>query len=112
MKTYKGKEIEVRVRPHGQRLSHYCIEYREKKRFNWFNRWERYCYTWHLSINIFDPYQPYLYENYEYALERVKMLKANPELIDENNEKRWNEYNVRCDMLRKYREERNKSTTL
>ena len=112
MKTYKGKEVEVRVRPHGQRLLYYCIEYREKKWFNWFNFWERYSYTWHSSIDIFDPHQPYLYEKYEYALERAKMLKANPELIDENNEKRWNEYNECCDRLRKYREERNKSTTL
>jgi hypothetical protein len=112
MKTYKDKDVEVRVIPHGQSLRYYCIEYREKKSFNWFNSWERYCYTWHLSIDSFDPHQPYLYEKYEYALEMAKMLKTNPELIDENNEKRWKEYNERCDRLREYREERNKSITL
>ena len=112
MKTYKGKEVEVRVIPHGSSLSYYCIEYRVKKRFNWFNPWERYYYTWSISVDSFDPNQPHLYEKYEYALERAKKLKNNPELIDENNQKRWNEYNDRCKRLEEYRAERNKSTVL
>ena len=37
MKTYKGKEVEVLVEPHGQSMSYYSIKYREKRRFNWFN---------------------------------------------------------------------------
>ena len=112
MKTYKGKEVEVRVRPHGSGLRYYCIEYRVKKRFNWFNVWERYCYTWNIGIDSFDPDQPYLYENYEYALQRAKKLKDNPELIDENNKKRWDDYKERCKKLEEYRAERNKSTIL
>ena len=112
MKTYKGKEVEVLVEPHGQSMSYYCIKYREKKRFNWFNPWITYCYTWSISRDSFDPHQPHLFPKYESALEESKRLKSNPELIDENNEKRWREYNKLCEDLRKYRGERNKSAKL
>ena len=115
MKTYKGKEVEIRVEPFGESLTHYCIYYREKKKFNLFNTWKRYCYTWSIGMRgteSFDPYQPYLFEKYESALEEAKRLKNNPELIDENNEKRWKRYNEICEDLRKYREERNKTTVI
>lgn len=112
MKTYKGKEVEVLVEPHGQSMSYYCIKYREKKRFNWFNPWITYCYTWSISRDSFDPHQPHLFPEYESALEEAKRLRSNPELIDKNNEKRWREYNDLCDDLRKYTEERNKSAKL
>jgi hypothetical protein len=115
MKTYKGKEVEVLVEPHGQSMSYYAIKYREKRRFNWFNPWITYCYTWSIGLegsDSFDPYQPHLFSKYDDALEEAKKLKSNPELIDENNEKRWKRYNELCDELKKYKEDRNKSAKL
>jgi hypothetical protein len=104
MKIYKGKEVQVRVEPFSSR--NYCIYYREKKWFNLFNFWERYCYTWSFSFN---PNQPYLFDTFDKALEEAKRLKSNPELIDKNNEKRWKKYN---ELLNQDREERNRSITL
>lgn len=112
MKTYKGKEVEIKVEPFGESMSYYCIHYREKKRFNWFNSWITYCYTWSMGIESFDPHQPHLFSKYDDALEEAKKLKSNPELIDENNEKRWKRYNELCDELKKYKEDRNKSAKL
>lgn len=112
MKRYKGKEVEVRVELLS--LDYYCIFYREKKIINLFNSWNRYCYTWSFGCrgSSFDPYQPHLYDKYEWALEEAKRLKNNPELIDENNEKRWEKYNKLCQDLDAYKKERNRSITL
>lgn len=109
MKIYKGKEVQVRVEPFSSR--NYCIYYREKKWFNLFNSWERYCYTWSSSFkgSFFDPNQPYLFKKFEDALEEAKRLKSNSELIDKNNEKRWKKYN---ELVNQTREERNRSITL
>jgi hypothetical protein len=109
MKIYKGKEVQVRVEPFSSR--NYCIYYREKKWFNLFNFWERYCYTWSFSFkgSSFDPNQPYLFDTFDKALEEAKRLKSNPELIDKNNEKRWKKYN---ELLNQDRGERNRSITL
>lgn len=109
MKIYKGKEVQVRVEPFSSR-KYYCIYYREKKWFNLFNSWERYCYTWSSPFgSSFNPYQPHLFNTFDKALEEAKRLKSNPELIDKNNEKRWKKYN---ELLNQDREERNRSITL
>jgi hypothetical protein len=109
MKRYKGKEVQVRVEPFSSRS--YCIYYREKKWFNLFNSWERYCYTWSSSFKgpSFSPNQPYLFDTFDKVLEEAKRLKSNPELIDKNNEKRWKKYN---ELLNQDREERNRTITL
>lgn len=109
MKRYKGKEVQVRVEPFSSR--NYCIYYREKKWFNLFNFWERYCYTWSSSFigSSFSPNQPYLFNTFDKALGEAKRLKSNPGLIDKNNEKRWKKYN---ELLNQDRKERNRSITL
>ena len=109
MKRYKGKEVEVRVEPFSS--DHYCISYREKKRFNLFNFWKPYCYTWSIGLKSpsFDPHQPYLFEKFESALKEAQRLKSNPGLIDENNERRWKKYN---DLLNQIGKDRNRSITL
>lgn len=109
MKRYKEKEVQIRVEPFSSR-KYYCIYYREKKWFNLFNSWERYCYTWSSPFgSSFNPYQPHLFNTFDKALEEAKRLKSNPELIDKNNEKRWKKYN---ELLNQDREERNRSITL
>jgi hypothetical protein len=112
MKRYKGKEVEVRVETFS--LDNYCIYYREKKRFNLFNPWKTYCYTWSLGWkgSSFDPHQPHLFDKYEWALAEAKRLKSKPELIDENNEKRWKKYDKLHREFNEYRKERNRSITL
>ena len=112
MKRYKGKEIQVRVEPFS--YDNYCIFYREKKIFNLFNFWKSYCYTWSLGCrgSLFDPYQPHLYDKYEWALADAKRLKSNPELIDKNNEERWEKYNELKKDLEEYNKEHNRSITL
>lgn len=112
MKRYKGKEVQVRVEPFSH--DYYCIFYREKKTFNLFNFWKCYCYTWSSGWrgSSFDPDQPHLYEKYEWALGVAKSLKNNPELIDENNEKRWKKYNELQQDLEDYKKERNRRITL
>lgn len=112
MKRYKGKEVQVRVEPFSH--DNYCILYREKKKINLFNFWKPYCYTWSLGCrgSLFDPHQPHLYEKYEWALAEAKRLKNNPELIDENNEKRWKKYHELKKDLEEYNKEHNRSATL
>ena len=109
MKRQKGTEVQVRVEPFSSRS--YCIYYREKKWFNLFNSWERYCYTWSSSFKgpSFSPNQPYLFDTFDKVLEEAKRLKSNPELIDKNNEKRWKKYN---ELLNQDREEINRTITL
>ena len=112
MKRYEGKEVEIRVEPHS--LDNYCIYYREKKKFNLFNFWKRYSYTWSIGLrgSAFDPNQPHLFDKYEWALAEAKRLKSNPKLIDQNNEKRWEKYNYLCQDLEAYRKEQNRSITI
>ena len=109
MKRYKGKEVQVRVEPFSS--DHYCIYYREKKWFNLFNFWEKYCYTFSIGLKSpsFDPNQPHLFGEFESALATAKRLKGNPELIDENNEMRWKKYNG---LLNQDKKDRNRSITL
>jgi hypothetical protein len=108
MKTYEGKEVQIRVEPFSSR--YYQISYREKKKFNLFNCWHCYCYTWSWGFkgSTANPYQPHLFEKYEDALNEAKRLKSNPGLIDKNNEKRWKKYNE----LTQDKEERNRTITL
>lgn len=112
MKRYKGKEIQVKVEPFSH--DHYCIFYREKKKFNMFNFWKQYCYTFSIGLKspFFDPNQPHLFEEFESALKTAQRLKSNPELIDENNERRWKKYNDLLNQDKKYRKDRNRSITL
>ena len=112
MKRYEGKEVEIKVEPFS--LDNHCIFYREKKRFNLFNFWKPYCYTWSLGLrgSSFDPNQPHLFDKYEWALAEAKRLKSNPKLIDQNNEKRWEKYKYLCQDLEEYRKEQNRSITL
>lgn len=112
MKRYKGKEIQVKVEPFSH--DHYCIFYREKKKFNLFNFWKQYCYTWSFGFRgtSFDPNQPHLFDKFEDALSVANRLKNNPELIDVNNKKRWEKYdNLRQDLI-EYRKEHNRTITL
>lgn len=112
MKRYKGKEVQVRVEPFSS--DYYCIYYREKKWFNLFNSWEKYCYTFSIGLKspAFDPNQPHLFGDFESALKTAQLLKSNPELIDDNNEKRWDKYNKLLNQDRKYRKDRNRSIAL
>ena len=109
MKTYKGKEIQVRVETFS--WDYYYISYREKRKFNLFNFWETYCYTFSIGLKSpsIDPNQPYLFEKFEDALKEAQRLKDNPTLIDENNKKRWKRYN---ELLNHTRKERRQSITL
>jgi hypothetical protein len=109
MKKYEGKEVEIIVEPFSERKTHYVIYYREKKKFNLFNRWKRYDYTWTLSVEFFDQHQPHLFEKFEHAVESAKRLKKNPKLIDENEERRIKKYKECTNALEKYKRERNKN---
>lgn len=93
MKRYAGKEIDVLVEPFSESKSHYVIYYRitnkfHRNTFNLFNSWKRLEYTWHLSVQHFDGNQPRLYNRFEDALAEAHRLKADPSLIDKNEERR------------------------
>ena len=96
MKMYSGRKVEVEVRLFSDK--YYAIYYREKKRFNLFNRWERYSYTFYCPGVSIDFNQPRLYENFDEAVEIAKSLKSNPSLIDKNNWEKLEDY-------QKFREE-------
>lgn len=85
MKTFEGKEVEVKVSPHGRNC--WQIYYREKKKFrfmNIFNSWKRYEYTIKSNLYVFDSI-PHLFVNFNHAIEEARRLKNNPKLIDINN---------------------------
>jgi hypothetical protein len=109
---YAEKEVEIRVEPFSESKSHYAIYYRVKKRFNLFNGWKRYEYCWTLSVQHFDCNQPHLYGNFEDALKTANRLKADPSLIDENNQRRIEKYNDCKRELQEYLKSRNKSITI
>lgn len=98
---YAGKEIQLLVKPFNGYLQNYVIYYRIKKRFNLFNPWKRYEYTWHMSVDHFDRNQPYLYENFDHAHQEASLLKSDPTLIDINNEREDAKYR---ECLREYNE--------
>ncbi len=110
MKKYSDKIIEVMVEPYAERS--YAIYYREKKRFNLLNPWNLHCYTWQISIDHFDPDQPYLWRNFDEAVTEGKKLKNNPSLIDENNIKRWSKYERCKKELEEFLQKRHKSVIL
>ncbi len=112
MKKYEGKKVEFKVEPFSSRMTHYAIYYREKKRFNLFNSWKRYDYTWTLSVEFFDPQQPHLFERFDSAVAEAERLKANPSLIDKNEEKRIQKYRECQKSLKAHMKERNKSLKL
>ena len=103
-------EIEVKVEPHGSSMKYYCILYRPKKRFNFFNWWRTLVSVWDGASLSFD--QPVMFSNFDDAVEYAKKLKDNPELIEQHYDRERKRYAEARDRRNKYYNNRNKSIKL
>lgn len=104
------RAIEIRVEPNGSSMKYYCIYYRDKKRFNFFNYWKQLVEVWDGAELTYD--QPILIADFNQAVSYAKRLKANPKLIDEHYEKEDKKYNQIKERRNQHYQERNKSAQI
>lgn len=102
--------LEIKVKPHSCSMAYYCIYYRYKQKFNWFNIWKKLICVYDGANLYYD--QPVLFSNFDDAVKFGKTLKDNPNLIKEHYQREDEKYEKALKQRNAYRNTRNKSKLL
>jgi hypothetical protein len=106
----KRAKVEIKIEPHSNNMSYYCIYYRFKKKFNFFNTWKQLVEVWDGAYLCYD--QPVLFSNFDNAVKYGEQLKKNPNLIKEHYKKEDKKYQDAEKRRSDYYNSRNKTVVL
>jgi hypothetical protein len=110
-------EIELKVTPHSNSMRYYQIHWRVKKKPGMGKLFLQLIEGWNQLVCVWDGAaltndQPVLFENFDEAVSYAEKLKANPELLEEHNQKQDEIYRAAKERRNKSYSDRNKSRNI